>query len=85
MSHKCFLLFAGFFFLVSNLSIGQNIDINLLRDINLNRNESFDGVFKLLTNTAAPISAGIPVGMLGVSLIKGDSALTRHAEMGLQR
>ncbi|MDP4278263.1 MAG: phosphatase PAP2 family protein [Bacteroidota bacterium] len=79
MSHKCFLLFAGFFFLVSNLSIGQNIDINLLRDINLNRNESFDGVFKLLTNTAAPISAGIPVGMLGVGLIKGDSALTRHA------
>lgn len=74
-----FLSFYTIFILYSNVSIGQNIDIRILREINLNRNESFDGTFKLITNTAAPISVCIPVGMLGVGLIKGDSALTRHA------
>jgi len=61
------------------LSTGQNIDIKVLREINLNRNTYLDGTYKAITNSAAPISVGLPVGMLGIGLIKGDSVLIRNA------
>ena len=57
----------------------QNIDINILREINLNRNRSLDGTFKAISNSAVPISVGMPVGMLGIAILKGDSALARNA------
>jgi len=61
------------------LCFGQNPDIDILRQINHNRIQSLDGTFKQITNTAAPFSVGLPVGMLGLGLLKGDSALIHHS------
>jgi len=74
-----FLLFFVVLVCFSNTSQSQNIDIKLLREINLNRNQSLDGTFKFISNSAAPISVGLPIGMLGIGLITKDSALTRNA------
>ncbi len=64
----CSLLFANGIF-------AQNIDINLLRDINIHRNKSLDGTFKLITNSADPVSIAEPVSVISVALIKNDKAL----------
>lgn len=65
--------------LISTSCLGQNADIDLLRTINHHRIESLDGTFKLLSNSAAPISVGLPIGMLGVGLLTKDSILTQEA------
>lgn len=60
-------------------AFSQNADINLLRTINLHRNTNLDGFFRGVTNSAAPITYGLPLVMLGVGLIKKDSVLKRNA------
>jgi len=55
----------------------QNKDIDLLRNINLNRNKNLDGVFKGITNSTAPVAFGVPVVLLGYGLIKKDS-VSKH-------
>lgn len=77
--HRKFLLFFTLLICCSITSNGQNADIRLLREINLNRNQSLDGTFIAITNSAKPISVGLPIGLLGVGLITKDSALTRNA------
>lgn len=57
----------------------QNVDINLLRDINLNRNKSLDPTFKFVTNSAVPISVATPVLIYSFGLIKKDSTLKKQA------
>ncbi len=57
----------------------QNVDIDLLRDINLHRNKSLDGTLKAITNTAVPFTFGAPVVMYGIGLIEGDSAIKQKA------
>ena len=57
----------------------QNLDINSLRDINVNRNKSLDGTFKAFTNSAAPIAYGTPAVLFGIGLLKKDSAIRRKA------
>ena len=61
------------------ITLAQNPDIELLKNINLNRNRSLDGVFNLMTNSAAPISIGTPVILCGAGLIKHDSVLVRKS------
>lgn len=39
----------------------HNWDINLLKDINLQRNRSLDNLFRSVTYSAAPIAYGVPV------------------------
>ena len=51
----------------------QNIDIDLLRDINLNRSKQLDGVFRVITNSAGPVAFGLPVLLLAFGLMKEDS------------
>jgi len=53
----------------------QNLDIEILRDINLNRNKQYDGFFKSVTNSATPLSVGTPVIMYGVGLLTNDSTV----------
>lgn len=53
----------------------QNIDIRLLKEINLNRNKNLDNTFRFITNSAAPVAISTPVVLLGVSLFKRDSAM----------
>jgi membrane-associated phospholipid phosphatase len=70
---KKYLTFSLLFFSVNLYS--QNIDIRLLREINLNRNKNLDNTFRFITNTAAPIAISTPLALLGVSLIKHDSVM----------
>jgi membrane-associated phospholipid phosphatase len=70
-----FLIISLFPLIVSS----QNRDIDLLRHINFDRNKSFDGTFRLITNSASPVSFGAPVLMCGIGLIKHDSLLFRNS------
>lgn len=51
----------------------QNVDIDILRDINLNRNKQLDGVFRGVTNSVGPVAVGVPLILYGVSMINCDS------------
>lgn len=57
----------------------QNIDINILRDINVNRNKDLDPTFKLVTNSAVPLSVATPIIIYSVGLIKKDSSIKKQA------
>jgi membrane-associated phospholipid phosphatase len=63
--------------LLSLNSWSQNADINLLKNINLNRNKNLDNAFRLITNSATPLSIGIPASLFIDGVITKDS-LTRH-------
>jgi membrane-associated phospholipid phosphatase len=65
-------------FCLSN-TIAQNFDIDLLRDINLNRNKSLDPTFRAITNSAVPISIATPIIIYSVGLIKKDGTVKRKA------
>jgi membrane-associated phospholipid phosphatase len=58
-----------------NLSFAQNWDIDLLKQINLERNKSLDPSFKFITNSVSPMSIGTPMAVLGLGLIQKDSSL----------
>lgn len=70
--HK--ILFILALFLSWNAS-SQNWDIDLLKEINLERNQSFDPTFKFITNSVSPISLGAPIAVLGIGMIQKDSSL----------
>jgi membrane-associated phospholipid phosphatase len=74
---KCFIILL-LFPVISIYS--QNIDIDILKDINLNRNKQIDGTFRGITNSAAPFAFGVPVLLFGISLMKKDS-LTRQRSL----
>ena len=67
---KYFLLF-----LISlNITLSaQNTDINILKSINLNRNKNLDNTFITLSNSAAPTSIALPIGVICAGLINHDS------------
>ena len=60
-----------------NLSFAQNWDIDLLKQINLERNKSLDPSFKFITNSVSPMSIGTPIAVLGIGMIQKDSSLKR--------
>lgn len=70
--------FIGLLFCVSFIN-AQNIDINILRDINVNRNTSLDPAFKGITNSALPISVATPLIIYSVGLMKKDSTIKNQA------
>lgn len=76
MTKKIFILFLLLF--VSRL-FSQNFDINTLRSINLNRNESLDPIFEHITNSYAVVSIGTPLTMYAVGLINKDAKLKKDA------
>ena len=55
----------------------QNIDIRLLREINLNRNRKLDNMFRGVTKSIIPVSIGTPVIVYSIGLIKKDTTLKR--------
>ncbi|WP_291125371.1 phosphatase PAP2 family protein [Flavobacterium sp. UBA6031] len=61
------------------LGFSQNADINILRDINLNRNKQLDGFYRGITNSAAPVAIGTPIILYGISLLEKDSANKQKA------
>jgi membrane-associated phospholipid phosphatase len=76
MTKKYFILFLLLF--VSRL-FSQNIDINTLRSINVNRKESLDTTFEHITNSYAVVSIGTPLTMYAVGLINKDLQLKKDA------
>ncbi|RTY75468.1 phosphatase PAP2 family protein [Flavobacterium sp. GSP27] len=57
----------------------QNNDINILRDINVDRNKNLDPTFKLITNSAVPIGLVTPIIIYSVGLLKKDNAAKKQA------
>ena len=64
------------FFISLNVTIpAQNIDIDILKSINLNRNKKLDNTFIAFSNSVAPVSIVLPLGLMGAGFIKHDSCL----------
>ncbi|RYU95514.1 phosphatase PAP2 family protein [Emticicia agri] len=67
-----------FSFLLSSHLFAQNLDIDILKDIQTNRTQNSDRTFENFSKATYPISAAIPIGILGVGLIKKDKDLQRQ-------
>lgn len=56
----------------------QNFDINVLKDIQSTRTHKLDIAFENFSKSTYPVSAAVPLGMLGVGLITKDKNLQRQ-------
>lgn len=70
--------FFVFFFCVSIIH-AQNVDIDVLKKININRNTSLDGTFKSISQTAVPISVATPILIYTLGMINNDSVAKQKA------
>lgn len=61
------------------LGFSQNWNINLLKNINLNRNTNLDPTFKTISASTMPLSFAIPVGAITFALIKKDEDSRKNA------
>lgn len=67
-------------FLTFNLSgYTQNTDIEILKNINLNRNKQLDWIFRDITNSASPIAYGVPIILLFIGIIKKRTQIKQSA------
>jgi membrane-associated phospholipid phosphatase len=57
------------------ITYAQNMDIDLLKSINVDRNKSLDPTFKTITHSVTPISIGTPIVVFSMGLIQKDSTL----------
>ena len=57
----------------------QNIDFEVLKKINVNRNTALDPTFKTITNSAISISIATPVVIYSIGLIQKDSLMKQKA------
>ena len=72
---KLFLVFL----VLPTYLFSQNLDIRILREINLHRNPHLDGVFRGITNSASPVAICTPVILYSVGLFEKDSTTKRKA------
>jgi membrane-associated phospholipid phosphatase len=73
-------IFCTLILALSFLSVeAQNIDIDLLKQINVNRNTALDPAFKSITNSAVPISIATPIIMYSIGLIQKDTVIKHKA------
>lgn len=63
------------FLVLKNIMFSQNLDIDLLRKINLERNPALDPTFKFVTNSVAPIGIGAPLIVTSIGFIQNDKSL----------
>src|SRR5690554_2963486 len=54
----------------STSGVSQNLDIEILRDINVNRIERLDPTFSFITHSVGPLSIAVPVGVITYALIE---------------
>ena len=66
------LLLLSFVFCSSS---AQNLDIDLLRKINLERNPALDPTFKFITNSVSPIGLGAPLIVTSIGFIQNDKSI----------
>ena len=57
----------------------QNVDLRVLRSINLDRNERFDHTFELVSESVLPVGLAVPVTELAIGLATGNQDLKRDA------
>lgn len=55
----------------------QNLDIDLLKNINVGRNTNLDHPLEGISQSVYPVSLAVPIGLLGVGFIKKDKDLQR--------
>lgn len=55
--------------------VAQNLDIDLLRKINMERNAALDPAFQLVTNSVSPIGFGAPLIVTSIGFIQKDQTL----------
>jgi membrane-associated phospholipid phosphatase len=67
------------FFLCLTTIQAQNVDIDILKKINLNRNTSLDGTFKSISQSAVPISVATPLLIYSLGIINNDSVAKQKA------
>ena len=73
-------LISFFTFLLCLTTIqAQNVDIDILKKINLNRNTSLDGTFKSISQSAVPISVATPLLIYSLGMINNDSVAKQKA------
>lgn len=65
--------------LVGYSSRAQNVDIDILRNINHNRNTTLDPTFKTITNSVFPVAVGVPAVVTTLHLLNKDSANKQRA------
>lgn len=65
--------------LVGYSSTAQNVDIDILRNINHNRNTTLDPTFKTITNSVFPVAVGVPAVVTTLYLLNKDSASKQRA------
>ncbi|MBK7762997.1 MAG: phosphatase PAP2 family protein [Bacteroidetes bacterium] len=63
--------------LFSKYAPAQNTDINILKQINVHRNTSFDGSMHLISNTEAYIGVGLPLSICAIGLSQHDTKLLK--------
>ena len=73
--HKLFLIVSLLF--VSLAGTCQHADIDILKNINLNRNKNLDPTFRFISNTVTPISIATPLIIAGTGFILKDSVIKR--------
>ena len=56
----------------------QNFDIDLLKNINQDRNQNLDKPLQNISKSVYPLSVALPISLLGIGLIKHDKALQRQ-------
>lgn len=71
---KVFIFFL-FLFIVVKTVFAQNLDIDLLRKINLERNSALDPTFKFITNSVSPVGLGAPLISTTIGFIQKDKML----------
>lgn len=70
------LVFISFLFFSQNI-FAQNLDIRLLREINLNRNKKLDNGFRLMSNSVTPVTIAAPIIVFSAGLIKDDATIMK--------
>jgi membrane-associated phospholipid phosphatase len=56
----------------------QNVDINLLRKINVNRATNLDGTFNFISNTTYPIGIAAPLGLFIVGKLNHNEVMVQN-------
>lgn len=63
------------FLLPAISSCTQNIEVAILKELNVNRDKQFDNTFRVITNSAPIVAYTIPILLLGISLAIKDKIL----------
>lgn len=68
-----------FFVSFSTAGYSQNADIDLLKHIHTNRNQSLDPALKWITHSVTPLSLAVPMGTAAYALIAQDDRSLQNA------